>query len=166
MRNKSFDELQQEVVDEIINEMNAQDALSYGIEPINEMAPPPPPPSYGGTGDDMVSVHFIPARHGYQTDYFKLVRGTSYDDSEVVCRISLRSAAYAKQHRNDDGKRNFWPTKKEIKEMARILGEKFKKDDSITVLQAMIALANEKLKKKIDPNSVKPEDYAKLPVHR
>lgn len=166
MRNKSFNELQQEVVDEIINEMNAQDALSYGIEPINEMAPP----AYGNyRRRTPVSVHYI-GRDNHETDYFKLVRGTSFKSSTVVCRISLRGAFYS-DHGNNEGKEQFYPDPAEKESMIRALAAPCTRSGygDMTALQAMLKDANKHLSdhgyETIPEGSITPETYKDLPIY-
>lgn len=147
-----------------------------GVEPLNEMAP-----TYGKRIEKpSISVHYIGRNH-LCTDYFKLVRGTSYESSPVVCRISLREAKYIihdksgkkssrKGTKGKGGKKTqFFPTPEEIDALVELLAKDSDRYDGMNTLQAMMVDANEHLKnngfKPINPDAVTPKTYSNLPVY-
>lgn len=166
MKEPSSDSLQQELIDEILEEMAIEDELYYGKKLIKEMAPP----AYGNyRRHTPVSVHYI-GRDNHETDYFKLVRGTSYESSSVVCRISLRGAFYS-DHGCNEGKEQFYPDSKEKESMIKALAATCTRKGygGMTALQAMLKDANKHLSdhgyETIPEGSITPDTYKNLPTH-
>lgn len=154
-----------------------RNVLEYiGAKPLNEMAP-----IYGKRIEKpSISVHYI-GRNRHCTDYFKLVRGTSYESSPVVCRISLREPTYiihdksgrktSRKGTKGKGRKKtqFFPTPEEIDALVELLAKDSDRYEGMNTLQAMMVDANEHLKnngfKPMNPEAVTPKSYFNLPVY-